>query len=195
MACVPEIILCETVTFRNNQFSYISKGKYIQFDECIIKCNNILNYKIIFIDQVTLKDYRKDNCLKIDGDSVVLVSKGNVIVACVNKIKEELPICKSMQSTVKEYLSIIGVTISILCLIATIITYTVHSTLRAGPGLCVLSLSSTLLLAQITFLVNASVLDHIHVCVFIGAVQHYTWISAFCWMNVIAVDIWKVFLK
>ena len=142
-------------------------------------------------DQITLHAYRNNNCLRVDGDSVVVDSTGDVIVACM-EVVDLLSVCRNTATVVKEWLSIIGVAISLLSLVTTLITYAVHPQLRAGPGLNVISLSISLFLAQSTFLANTSALHNHVLCACIGALQHYFWLVAFCWMNVMAIDIWKV---
>ena len=118
-------------------------------------------------------------------------STGEVIVACM-EVVDFLSICRSTTTVAKEWLSIIGGAISLLSLITTLITYAVHPQLRAGAGLNVISLSLSLFLAQTAFLANTSALHNHVLCACIGALQHYCWLVAFCWMNVMAIDIWKV---
>ncbi|RWS05597.1 hypothetical protein B4U79_04480 [Dinothrombium tinctorium] len=84
---------------------------------------------------------------------------------------------------------------SILCLSLHLFVYSMISELRTVPGKMLMSLSSSLLAAHLTFLTTAFVKLRVKSieCTIIGILMHYLYLCSFSWMNVIAFDVWKGF--
>ncbi|XP_052809252.1 probable G-protein coupled receptor Mth-like 11 [Mya arenaria] len=106
--------------------------------------------------------------------------------------------CESVQVTFnfdksEEYLSTIGLVISILSLLLTVIVYLTFPQLLNTPGKILMSMVVSLLLAQLLFLISSEVSSYPLVCKILAICDHYFFLAAFCWMNVIAFDLWKTF--
>ena len=84
-------------------------------------------------------------------------------------------------------------TVSMLCLMITFIIYMVTPPLRNVPGLMLMNLIVALFLAQMSYLISSYgvFLNHPHWCQFLGATQHYFWLTTFAWMACITVDIYQ----
>ena len=92
-------------------------------------------------------------------------------------------------------LSLIGVLLSMLSLTALIVIYGCYQSLQNTPGKCLLALSSSLLSGQLMFLLSTSLVDHKVACILIGTLMHFSFLCSFCWMNVLAFDIWRTFTR
>ncbi|WAR07821.1 MTH2-like protein [Mya arenaria] len=91
------------------------------------------------------------------------------------------------------YLSTIGLVISILSLLLTVIIYSTFPQLLNTPGKILMCLVVSLLLAQLLFLISSEVSSYPLACKILAICDHYFFLAAFCWMNVIAFDLWKTF--
>ncbi|XP_013385471.1 adhesion G-protein coupled receptor G2-like [Lingula anatina] len=77
--------------------------------------------------------------------------------------------------------------ISVLCLVFTIITYLLFTDLRKGlPGKNLFNLCVTLMLAQLLFLFNYVPSQNNAVCKAFAVVMHYWWLCSFAWMTACA---------
>ena len=82
--------------------------------------------------------------------------------------------------------------ISITCLAMTLIIYCIFKSLHTFPGCLIMALTTTLLVAQISFQIGP-VLHDIHLtCITLCALQQYSWLSSFGWMNIIAFDLCNI---
>ncbi|KDR10941.1 G-protein coupled receptor Mth2 [Zootermopsis nevadensis] len=95
------------------------------------------------------------------------------------------------------YLTVFCLSISIICLVLHIATYCALPKLCNLPGKNLLSLSWALLFAQLLFLVGINPIFEVPlgVCIGIAVVEHYCFLAAFFWMNVMSVDIWRTFSR
>ncbi|XP_072015060.1 probable G-protein coupled receptor Mth-like 3 [Amphiura filiformis] len=89
----------------------------------------------------------------------------------------------------QEILTGFGISVATMCLFLVIVTYLTFSELRNVPGKTVLSLSITLLLAQLLFLFGANQTENKTTCEMITLVMHYSWLAVFFWMNVLSFDL------
>ncbi|ESP05107.1 hypothetical protein LOTGIDRAFT_75362, partial [Lottia gigantea] len=80
--------------------------------------------------------------------------------------------------------------LSIVCLIITIILYCLLPDLRNLPGKLTMGLSLSLILAQ-----GLLILPNLPrpICRYFAAVTHYSWLTVFMWMAVIAVNMLRTF--
>jgi hypothetical protein len=93
------------------------------------------------------------------------------------------------------YLTTLCLSISILCLILHVGIYCALPKLSNLPSKNLFSLSWALLLAQLLFLVGVNPVFEVplEVCIGIAVVEYFFFLAAFCWMNVMSVDIWRTF--
>ena len=84
--------------------------------------------------------------------------------------------------------------ISMLSLLATIFIY-VKTSLHKLPSKCLLCLSLSLLVAQSTLLVAPVAEDNVAWCKVASFVMHYSFMTSFTWMNVMAFDVYYCFTQ
>lgn len=122
---------------------------------------------------------------------------GADVFVCLTKRQACLPDCKTTKvmfqsDVVENYLSLIGL-ISIVALAVTLSVYVAYPQLLNRPGNILICLVISLMLAQLLFLVSAEV-EHIpQLCMTVGILVHYFYLSAFSWMNIVAFDLWMTF--
>ena len=88
--------------------------------------------------------------------------------------------------------------VTIVCLSLSIIALTLRLVLHCvlsdgGPARLQVSLSVSLLLAMVTFLLSPLVLNYFSVCYTVAVFIHWAFLAAFCWMTVIGWDILNMF--
>ncbi|XP_036362859.1 probable G-protein coupled receptor Mth-like 11 [Octopus sinensis] len=88
----------------------------------------------------------------------------------------------------ESYITFIGLTISVPALLITIVTYLCIPELRTLPGKFVISLLSSLLLAEVLFLISRYVPPYTIQCILTAVLMHYSFLASFFWMNVISFD-------
>ncbi|XP_041349279.1 G-protein coupled receptor Mth2-like [Gigantopelta aegis] len=91
--------------------------------------------------------------------------------------------------------SVVGLCISLIGLLVTIVTYAVIKSLQNIPGKNLLSLSSSLFIAELLMIIAPSAEGVFVLCKGIGVCMHYFFLVAFFWMNVMAADVWFTFSK
>ena len=89
--------------------------------------------------------------------------------------------------------SFIGQVLSILGLMTLILIYFCFSPLRTLPGKCLLCLASSLALAQTAFIAGMFAKEFDILCKSLAIFTHFTYLVSFCWMNVMAFDVWNTF--
>lgn len=87
---------------------------------------------------------------------------------------------------ISKTLSIVLVTISLMCILATLLTYIFLPTLQNLPGKNTISLSVNLLVAQSLYLLSSFALFYkgSAACVATGVALHFFWLSTIMWTNV-----------
>ncbi|XP_060599753.1 adhesion G protein-coupled receptor E3-like [Ruditapes philippinarum] len=124
--------------------------------------------------------------------------KGNSVFICVNESQTCANDCKtskyvSYTDIVESDLTLLCLVVSILSLAVTLAVYVAFPQLLNVPGKILVSLIISLLFAHVLFLV-ASQVENFHIlCIIFGILVHYFFLAAFCWMNVIAFDLWMTF--
>ncbi|XP_067672877.1 uncharacterized protein [Haliotis asinina] len=89
----------------------------------------------------------------------------------------------------------IGLFISLLGLMITMVIYALVRTLRNIPGKIILSLTTSLFFANLTVLFAPRAESLPTLCMVVAALMHYLFLDAFLWMNVMAADVWFTFSK
>lgn len=124
------------------------------------------------------------------------------------KINEELDL-------VKKYMTIVGQSVSIVCLIILIVFYIIKKNNQKLPGKILISLSISLIFSHLSFIIGSilSVKDQILnvnytyksiiemlqdllpilPCYISGFCLHYFYLSFFLWTNIMAIDLFKLF--
>ncbi|XP_033749245.1 latrophilin receptor-like protein A [Pecten maximus] len=86
-----------------------------------------------------------------------------------------------------QILTVVMIAVSIICLLALILMHCVFSSLRTLHGKNLMAFSTSLLTAQILFLLASYIAGTL--CVIIAISQHYFWLCSFMWTSVMAFDL------
>jgi hypothetical protein len=160
---------CPTITLTSSEF-IILENSSLQYTG-----NNSLYVGHIFDAFEILEDQTAIVCaIKLDEDKDDLIS-----------------------GAYQGYLTEFCLSISVICLILHIGIYYALPKLCNLPGRNLLSLSAAILFAQTGFLVAVNPVFEVPagVCVGIAVLEHYSFLAAFFWMNVMSVDIWRTFSR
>lgn len=123
------------------------------------------------------------------------------ILVCLEETSLQIPFAFSIN---ERLLTITTLFVSTICLILHLIPFLAIPDLRNTPGKILMSLSSSLLMANVSFLVGSyhrpedsyNVLKNSRgslSCVLAGILIHYSYLVSFCWMNVMAFDCFRTF--
>ncbi|XP_045101264.1 uncharacterized protein LOC123498160 [Portunus trituberculatus] len=92
-----------------------------------------------------------------------------------------------------QLLTLVTMVISLVGLGLHIIIYMLVPRYRNLPGKNLFCLSCCLFLAYLLFLTGMRATENRGLCVFISSALHFFWLAAFCWMNVMSVDVCRTF--
>ena len=168
LVCEPDIFSCDTVTFQADE--YIDMGESL---------------KLYGGTSQEVKIHER-NVLRLESNAIVMCASllSNLTgILGMNNDGNETDIL------VQGILTLVGNIVSMACLVFTMTTYCMFEKIRTRPGKCVMNLCVALFFAQLSFQVSDTFLSYREACAAVAAFQHYTWLVAFLWMNVLAFDI------
>ena len=168
LVCEPDIFSCDTVTFQADE--YIDMGKLLK-----LYGGTSQEVKI-----------RVRNVLRLDSNAIVMCAS---LLSNLTGILDMNNDGNETDILVQGILTLVGNIVSMACLVFTMTTYCMFEQLRTRPGKCVMNLCGALFFAQLSFQVSDTFLSYREACTAVAVFQHYTWLVAFLWMNVLAVDI------
>ena len=119
---------------------------------------------------------------------------GSSLLLCADfkRLYTETETLVSKRITPLQILTYTGCTISMISLISLLGIYFALPELRTLPGKNLMSLSCTMLLYHIFFLLTGQT-DKPNLCMAVSVLLHYLLLSSFCWMGVMAFDVLKTF--
>ena len=123
--------------------------------------------------------------LFFDYKSLQRNSDGNIGNSC--KIRQ------TSDENIQSYLTVIGLSLSITCLLAVVMTYIRFKALRTVSGLVLLALSLSLLVYQGLLLASPYVTSGTPGCKTVAILLHFMILKSFAWMTVISYDVSKTF--
>ncbi|EDO48410.1 predicted protein, partial [Nematostella vectensis] len=85
--------------------------------------------------------------------------------------------------------------LSIATLVLFLVTYSLFSELRTIPGVNLMNLAVSILLAQVTWLTGVNQTDRTLACTVVAAMLQYFYLVSFMWTSIIAVDTWRAFSR
>ena len=122
---------------------------------------------------------------------------GNVTVCgdlTVSYLKTSIEKLENLYTKAEFYITVVGLSLSVLALLAVIVTYFLFFELRSKlPGKIVINLSIALMLAQLVFLCDMFADVTGDGCVAIAVLLQFLYLAAFCWMNAMAFDVSRTF--
>ncbi|GFR65465.1 class B secretin G-protein coupled receptor GPRmth5 [Elysia marginata] len=132
-----------------------------------------------------------------DNEQYELSDDGAIVCFDTNRNQPKYPVLSSWReitfksaSLAERVVSLISSSISIVSLAVVLFVYASLSELRNVPGMVVISLSSTLLLSQVLFLLclYPARISHLF-CQVYAAVHHAAWLAAFFWLTCMAINL------
>ena len=142
-----------------------------------------------------LKLYLVNYDIKLEFDEFQVMPDGSARV-CVDRVSEFLFADVSKTPIPISALAILTVTcisLSLICLVLTLITYFLFRTLRTLPGKNNICLIFTLLAAQTTIIILPHIQGKAVVCVILGLFSHFAWLSYFACLTICSFHMFRVF--
>ncbi|XP_038049132.1 uncharacterized protein LOC119722841 [Patiria miniata] len=125
---------------------------------------------------------------ELDNSSFAIFPDGYVVVCTHTTVSYRNPF------TGPEYIvQVVCVSLSLVALAATVVTYCVFPVLRNIHGLTVMSMSVAIFVGQFLLLVGVNQTESSIVCSAVAIVAHYAWLAAFAWMTAMAWDLMRTF--
>lgn len=148
----------------------------------------------------TFEDYHQYNngSLYLINQSILLTKEQYVfindrqIVFCTDQWKQ---IIRPLFPFYRNILSIICTSISLFCLLIFAISFWLISSFHNLPGKCLLFLSISLFIGQLTFISTSNLIHYSSLCFLSGIIIHYFYLSSFFWLLIIAIDIHSTFTR
>ncbi|XP_068793118.1 adhesion G protein-coupled receptor F5 isoform X2 [Struthio camelus] len=128
-------------------------------------------------------DWNSSGCTTIEAEDDVICSCNHLTSFSILMSPDE-----SRQGSTEDYITYIGLGISILSLVICLIIeslvwkYVTNNTTSYMRHVCILNIAMSLLLADIWFLVTASTQNKKHICIVVTFFIHLFYLSVFFWM-------------
>ncbi|CAF1250411.1 unnamed protein product [Rotaria sp. Silwood1] len=176
---------CSQITNSNQQF-IIS-----------MKCS----YPIQTLIQSDDKIYYNNGSIYLANDSILLIKdeyvfiSNNVIVFCADRWKNLEPslIITPSLPFYRNILSVICTSISLGCLLLFCMIFYLIPSLHNLPGKCLLFLSISLFIGQLTFISTSHLTKYNSICFLSAIIIHYCYLSSFIWLLIISIHIHSTF--
>jgi hypothetical protein len=169
---------CTQITNRNKEIILSMNCLYpIQTYENYIQYNNGSLYLI-------------NRSLLLTKDQYVLINNYQIIF-CIDQWKQI--IIQPYFSFYRNILSIICTSISLFCLLIFVISFWLISSLHNLPGKCLLFLTISLFIGQLTFISTSNRIQYSSFCFISAIIIHYFYLSSFFWLLIIAIHIHSTF--
>ena len=167
MVPVGDILVCRKALEFNCSGTFI----HLKDNEYVILSNGSLyrNGSNMIYDFMLI-DGKAAICVNVSSDSV----KANVALAVI---------------------SYVGIGLSIACLVLVLITYLLFKELRSLPGVNLMNLCLSLLIAHSLFMTAGGATHNRLVCTSVAVLLHYFYLSSFIWMSLIAFDTYRTFSR
>lgn len=125
---------------------------------------------------------------------ISMTTENDTLHVCVEALQSaELHLKVKSATLWLQWLSRLVISLSIVCLFLTLAVYALLPELRTQPGLNLMGLCATLWVAQMTLLVASHHVVWGTWCRVLGMLVHGVWLSAFCWMVVSSVHMFRAF--
>ncbi|KAK3737446.1 hypothetical protein QZH41_000166 [Actinostola sp. cb2023] len=92
-------------------------------------------------------------------------------------------------------MTLVCMVISIIALVFVLVTYSLFTELRTPPGINLMNLSVSILLAQLLWILGSGQTDTPMACTVIAVLLHYFFLVSFVWTSIIAFDTWRAFTQ
>ena len=168
----------------------------IAIRECTMVKLSITSMSMKQVDNVTIFVYKNFTFLQTEFN----FENNKTIKVCVEAFLRYLKQAKNKaDNTVytnetEEIVSIICVSLSIVCLLITLFTFALFPSLRTFPGMNTVSLCLFLVLAQSLYLIGSfsNINSETVWCKVLGMLIHFFWLVAIFWMNICTFHMFRV---
>ncbi|XP_072169529.1 uncharacterized protein [Diadema setosum] len=165
------------------------------------KREDILDCPSVLIDIFEIITLENRTGLKISGHDVsvpqgeyALLPNGSALVCWSSDLADSGLWYFSPLTKAQTIVGHVVIGLSSLCLLATMVTYSVHEQLRNIQGISVLNMIIALLIGQLLIEYPTT---YLHpwpaLCQTVGVLAHFFLLAAFSWMNVLAGNLWRSF--
>ena len=165
--CCSSPLMCRQISFNSTEFDW----------------DNVLNGTLL----------HKASGIVIPSDMFSL--DGNGFVRVCEDMFDNQNITTKLKGHIlnsQTYVTLVGNAISIISLLATLVTMCTFPVLQNLPGKIISCLSISLLLANIFMLISYPSSSE-WLCLLFGVSLHYIWLSVFFWANALAIDMTRTF--
>ena len=157
------------------------------------------NTKCIYVKEIDAKlqpgTYRMNNFSNIL--TVYICAEDFIALLKQSRTNRTIPQSVSVDSGIPQgILSVVCTCFSLLCLLLTLITYSLFQELRTQPGINNMALVICLMIAQTLFQFGTNPATTVPEwgCQVIGALVHFFWLMVMLWMNVCCIHMFRVFM-
>jgi G protein-coupled receptor Mth (Methuselah protein) len=162
-----------------------------------MKCSNPIQTFIQINDTIYNENgtlYLRNYSILLTRDEYIFISH-NRIVFCVDRWinRNSSSIIPYSIPFYRNILSVICTSISLVCLLLFGTVFCLISSLHNLPGKCLLFLSISLFLGQLTFISTSDSTEHFSLCFASGIIIHYFYLSSFFWLLIISIHIHSTF--
>ena len=174
----------------------LNPNEYIVFPNLSVY-HNATKTIFTFGDYLISEHSSKEDSTDSNATENSILSRTSSISVCL-PFKDTFNITKtSMASSSRglRILTIIGFSISIICLVLLLITYGLFQELRTVPGKNLMNLSFPLLLSQLMWLIGTAFLKEETACKVFAILEHYLLLVSFVAMSVMSYHTCHVFSK
>ena len=176
----------------------LNSNEYIVFPNLSVyhyATESIFKFGDYLISERSTKEYIRNDS-STTGNSILSTSSAiSVCLPFTNTFNITETSFVTSSSRALEILTIIGFSISIICLVLLLITYATFQELRTVPGKNLMNLSFSLFLSQLTWLVGFAFVKGRTACKVFAILEHYLLLVSFLAMSVLSYHTCHVFSK
>jgi len=169
------------------------------------KCSQItnINKKIIISMNCLYAIQTFENYIQFNNGSLYLINRSllltkdqyifinnNQIIFCTDQLKQ---IIQPQFSFYRNILSIICTSISLFCLLIFVISFCLIPSLHNLPGKCLLFLTISIFIGQLTFISTSNRIQYTSFCFISAIIIHYFYLASFFWLLIISIHIHSTF--
>ena len=155
--------------------------------ETSLQSNETISYDNGSLYLINLSFYlSKDQYYYLQNDRILFCGDSWLSISKPSSVSLTFPFYRDI-------LSMICTSISLLCLLIFIVVFFMISSLHNLPGKCLLLLSISLFLGQLTFISISNFPQYHSLCLISSILIHYFYLASFLWLLIISINIYSAF--
>ena len=180
------------IEYNRTNVDYITKNMSVSVCEFVLgNCSKLLlpegTYEILNNGTVFIRKYN----VYLTNDRFEFYKKRDRHIFKLHSIPK--PITDYFNDRVKGIMSLVSITICLFSLFCTFIVYCMFPSLRTIAGKSLMNLVVAIFFGQLTFELSALSIGYQTPCLVVAVMQHYFFLAAFAWMNVLGYDLFSTF--